>query len=139
MCTIYNLNGHLAAPLFVDDTYMIHVNIKSEETVTVSHQAMHDSISTWIQLLMASGGAFKPPECFYHLIYFLWNTEGSWSYEMNEDVEDFDIGVPMPDGSHVQIKHAAVDTAKEKLGVWTSSVGYSKAATEMTQMRRTNG
>ena len=70
VCTISNLTGHLAALLFVDDTYMIHINLKYEETMTVSHQAMQDSIYTWSQLLIASVGAFKPPKCFYHLIYF---------------------------------------------------------------------
>ena len=36
----------------------------------------------------------------------------------------------MTDGSQVQIEHAAVDTAKEKLGVWIGPVGDSKAALE---------
>ena len=36
----------------------------------------------------------------------------------------------MPDGSQVQIEHAAVDMAKEILGVWTSPVGDSKDALE---------
>ena len=40
VCTISNLNGHLADLLFVDDTDMIHINLKAEETVTVAHQAM---------------------------------------------------------------------------------------------------
>ena len=48
-------------------------------------------------------------------------------------MEDFDISVPMPDGSQVQIEHAAVDTAKETLGFWTSPVGDSKAALETIQ------
>ena len=61
---ISNLTGHLAALLFVDDTYLIHINIKAEETVTVSQQAMQDSISNWGQLLIYSGGAFKPTQCF---------------------------------------------------------------------------
>ena len=57
----------------------------------------------------------------------------SWKYEKNYDVEDFNISVPMPYGSHVQIEHDAVDTAKETLGVWTSPVGDSKAALETMQ------
>ena len=36
----------------------------------------------------------------------------------------------MPDVSQVHIEHAAVDTAKETLGLCTSPVGYSKAALE---------
>ena len=96
---------------------LIHINIKAEETVTVAHQAMQDSISNWVQLLIASEGAFKPPQCFYHLISLCWNTDGSWTYENNEDVEYFNISVPMTDGSQVQIQYDAVDTAKETLGV----------------------
>ena len=74
---IYNLTGHLAVLLFVDDTDLIHINIKAEETVTLAHQAMQDSISNWGQILTASEGAFKPPTCFYHLISFYWKTDGS--------------------------------------------------------------
>ena len=98
--------------------------------MTVAHQSMPDSISNWGQLLIASGGAFKSPNCFYHLIYFCCNTDRSWTYENNEDVEDFNISVPIPDGFQVQIEHSAVDTAKVTLGVWTSPVGDSKAALE---------
>ena len=119
MCHISNLTGHIAALLFVDDTDMIHINIKAEETVTVAHQAMQDITSNWGQIIIASGGAFKPPKFFYRLISFCWNTDSSWAYEKNEDVEDFNISVPMTDVSQVQIEHAAVDTAKEKLGVFT--------------------
>ena len=77
VCPISKLTGHLAALLFEDDTDLIHINIKTEETATVAHKSMQDSISNWGQLLIASGGAFKPPKCFYHLISFCWNTDRS--------------------------------------------------------------
>ena len=48
-------------------------------------------------------------------------------------MEDLNISVPMPDGSQVQIEHAAVDTAKETLVEWTSPVGDSKADLEVMQ------
>ena len=67
---ISNLTEHLSSLLFVDDTYLIHINLKDEETPTVTHKAMKDSISIWGQLLIASEGEFKPPKSFYHLIYF---------------------------------------------------------------------
>ena len=62
LCPICNLTGHLAALLFVDDTDLIHINLKAEETVTVAHQFMQDSISNWGQIIIASRGAFKPPK-----------------------------------------------------------------------------
>ena len=77
VCPIYNLTGHIAALLFLDDTDLIHINSKAEETVTVAHKYMQDRISNWGQILIASGGAFKPPKCFYHLISFCLNTGGS--------------------------------------------------------------
>ena len=101
MCPISNLTGNLAALLFVDDTDLININLKAEETATGTHQSMQDIISKWGQLLIASGGALKPAKCFYHLISFFWNTGGSWTYEKNDDVKDFNISVPMPDGSQV--------------------------------------
>ena len=39
----------------------------------------------------------------------------------------------MPDGSQVHIEHAAVDTAKETLGLCTSPVGDSKSDLETMQ------
>ena len=78
MIPISNLTKHLAALVFVDDTDLINNNIKDKETVTVAHQAMQDSIFNWGQILIASGGAFKPPNRFYHLMSFCWNTDGSW-------------------------------------------------------------
>ena len=133
MFPISNLTGHLAALLFVDDTDMIHINLKAEETATVAHQYMQNIISNWGQLLIASRGAFKPPKCFYHLISFFWNIDRIWTYEKNEDVKDINISVPIPDVSQVQIEPAAVDTAKETLVVWTSHVGDSKAVLETMQ------
>ena len=70
VCSLSNLTGHIAALLSVDGTDLIHINIKAEENLTVSYQAMQDSISNWVQLIIASGGALKPPKCFYHLISF---------------------------------------------------------------------
>ena len=48
-------------------------------------------------------------------------------------MEDFNISVHMLDGSQVQIEHAAVDTEKETLGVWKSTVGESKTVLETMQ------
>ena len=133
VCPIFNLTGHLEALLFLDDTDLIQINLKAEEIVTAAHQAMQYSIYNWGQLLIASGGAFKPPKCFYHLIYFCWNTDRIFTYENNEDVEDFNIRVPMTYGSQVQIENAAVHTVNDTLRVWTSPVGDPKADLETMQ------
>ena len=58
--------------------------------------------------------------------------EARWQmeYQRHEDDECFDVGVPLPDGSFVQIEHASVDTAKETLGVWSCPSGDATTALE---------
>ena len=53
------------------------------------------------------------------MIPFVWSLDGRWKYEPNEEDEELDIGVPMPDGSLVTIEHVAVRKSKETLGVHT--------------------
>ena len=85
--------------------------------------ALQESIYNWGRLLIATGGAFKPPKCIFHLLSFDWSREGKWRYAQNEDNTDYDISVPMPDGSYAPIAHLSVDTAKETLGVFSCPSG----------------
>ena len=78
ICPITKMTEHLAVILFVDDTDLIHIDMAQEETATQAHQTIQDSIFNWGQLLIASGGAFKPEKCFSHLILFNWRPDGSW-------------------------------------------------------------
>ena len=133
VCPISKITGHLAAILFVDDTDLLHINLRAEESVHSAHQALQDSIYNWGQLLIASGGAFKPIKCFYHIISYDWKPDGRWVYAANKDNEDFDIRVPLPDGTSVPIKHAGVDEAKENLGVWSCPSGDPSAALKRMQ------
>ena len=104
--------------------------MEGQETVHKAHEAMQASVLNWGRLLIASGGSLKPekPEkCFYHLISFDCKADGTWKYAKNETVEDFQIVVPLPDGSLEQIEHA-LDTVKEALGVYTCVSGKSNEA-----------
>ena len=83
---------------------------------------LQSSIDSWGRLLIASGGSLKPEKCFFYLISFVWKADG-WSYDSNETKEEFNMGVPMPDGTMCQIEHLSVDTAKETLGVFTCPSG----------------
>ena len=127
VCPISDLTGNLAAILFVDDTDIVHMDLRSDESVAEAHASLQDSINNWGQLLIATGGTFKPPKCFYHLISYDWKANGSWKYAANELNEELDIAVPMPDGACVPIEHLSVDTARETLGVFTCPSGQAKA------------
>ena len=133
VCPISKLEGHLAAILFVDDTDLIHIRMDKNESCTEAHAALQSSIVSWGNLLIASGGAFKPIKCFFHLMSFSWRPNGTWKYDANEMDEDLVIGVPMPDGTMVEIEHLSVDTSKETLGVWSCPSG--SASTALTEMK----
>ena len=94
-----------------------------DQTAAEAHEDLQASVNSWGKLLIASGGSLKPEKCFLYLTSFVWNSSGKWAYESNELKEEYRLGVPMPDGSLVEIDHLSVDIAKETLGVFTCPTG----------------
>jgi hypothetical protein len=90
---------HLVGTLFVDDTDLEHFDMNKVKTITAVHKALQQSIHKWGLLLIATGRALKPGKCFYHLILFSWNPDGTWRYETNEQLSDLGIMVPLEDGT----------------------------------------
>ena len=103
ICPISRREGHLASILFVDDKYFIHINMNQDQSVYKAYAAIQESIVDWGRLLIATGESLKPIKLFYHMILFVWISDGRWKYEPNEEDEELDIVVPMPDGSSVTI------------------------------------
>ena len=118
----------LAAILFVDDTDMLHINMVEEETTLETFNNMQASVRNWGYLLIASGRAYKPPKCFHHLISFEWDRKGQWKHEQNHAKEEYQMVLPMPDGSFAEIDHLPVSEPKETLGVWLSPDGSTTGA-----------
>ena len=135
VCPITKVASDMAAILFVDDTDILHIRMDKDETTAQAHSAIQASILSWGGLLMASGGAFKPVKCFFHLIAFKWRNDGSWKYDRLENDEQWDVGVPMPDGTMERIEHVPVDESRETLGVWSSPSGNNKAALQSMQTK----
>lgn len=126
VCPISNLAGSLAAILFVDDTDILHVDLDTNQSVEEAHTVFQESIYNWGQLILVTGGAFKPPKCVYYVLSFEWQNSGAWRYAKNELRDDLDIAVPMPDGSMVDIKHLAVTESRETLRVELCPSGSAK-------------
>ena len=82
---------------------------------------LQEAITNWGNLLLAPGEALKPIKCFYHLISFRWNGEGSWAYENNEEDDEFQAVVPLADGSVGEIKHLGINEPIKTLRSMTSS------------------
>ena len=67
------------------------------------------------------------------MITFVWSSDGRWKYGPNEEDEDIEILVPMPDGSLVTIEHVEVRKSKETLGVHTCPSGVNKGELKSMQ------
>ena len=133
VCPISKQSGKLSAILFVDDCDLIHIAMDKTEGPAMTHQRLQDAITDWGMLLIATGGGLKPPKCFYHLMAFGFKPSGEYYYEPLHEEEEFDVYVPMPDGSEAPIEHLPVDTAKKTLGVWSCPAG--KAVKLLAEMK----
>jgi hypothetical protein len=93
---------------------------------TIYH--MQEAITSWGKLLLATGGVLKPSKCFFHLISFKWNEAGVWSYDDNEENEEYRARVPLADGSVGDIEHLGVNTLIKMLGSMTCPTGCNKGS-----------
>ena len=71
------------------------------------------------------------------MLSFKWSRDGVLAYTENENKEDMELVVPMPDGSQVLIEHLFVDTAKETVGVFSCPSG--KAEVHIKVMQKIQG
>eukprot|EP00804_Cyclotella_cryptica_P006975 CCRYP_007113-RA/>CCRYP_007113-RA protein AED:0.75 eAED:0.75 QI:0/-1/0/1/-1/0/1/0/1178 len=122
-CPISEMTKDLSCILYVDDNDLIHMCEEEEDTIYTAHAAIQKSISSWGELLIATGGALKPPKCFYYLIGYTWDQEGNWSYQKASDFPNMTVQVPLPDGSAAPIQHYSIDTPSITLGGQTSPSG----------------
>ena len=76
---------------------VIHLDMEKNETALEAHANLQDSVMSWGNLLMASGGALTPVKCFYYLISLEWNAQGQWRYAVNK--KNFSLCVPTVNGA----------------------------------------
>ena len=100
----------------------------AQESVLTAHEKLQHSILNWGELLIGSGGAYKPSKCFYYLMSFEFDRNGKWSYAQNHEDEELEMVVPMPDAEDTVIEHLSVGTSKETLDVWTAPNGNPQGA-----------
>ena len=99
LCPITQLQHHLSAILYVNDTDLLHINMTKNESIDEVHQAIQDSVNSWGNLLIATGGVLQPAKCFYSIISFDWNN-GDWSYASNSSEAKLRLTVPLPGGGN---------------------------------------
>ncbi len=70
LCPITNLQQHLSAILYIDDTDILHIDLTKDESTNEVHTAIQRSVNSWGNLLIATGGVLQPNKCFYLIILF---------------------------------------------------------------------
>ena len=128
ICPVTKLEKHLSAILYVDDMDILHIDLTKNEKVDEVHQRIQESVNSWGNLLIATGGALQPAKCFYSIILFEWVNSG-WRYASNENDAELGVSMPLPGGRRVGIGHKLVSHA-EKM---TPPDGNSHAAIMMMQ------
>ena len=129
-CPLSGARSTLAAILYVDDSDVIHLRMDATESVEEVHLQLQDSVLSWGNLLIATGGSLKPAKCFYHLISFNWRSDGTWEYARNEGREDLQLWVPQTDDTVASVEHFGVAHASKTLGSMTAPSGAFGPAQE---------
>jgi len=128
-CPITKLKSHIAGIIYVDNTDLVHFRMDEDQGKDDAFFNLQEAITNWGKLLLATGGALKLIKCFFRLISFAWKEDGSWFYENNEEDEEFQVKVPLADGSFGNIQHI------KTLGSMTCPSGSSKGSIEYMQKK----
>ncbi len=134
-CPITKLKSHIACIIYVDDTDLVHFRMDEDQGKDKAFYGLQEAITNWGKLLIASGGALKPIKCFFHLISFKWNKDGTWAYKDNEDDNEFQAVVPLLDRSARRIQHLGINEHIKTLCSMTCPSGGSKGAIEYMQTK----
>jgi len=68
ICPVSDIQKDLACILYVDDNDLLHLSHNEDATIHEAHGALQQSVTSWGNLLIATGGALKPQKCFFYLI-----------------------------------------------------------------------
>ena len=121
--------------LFVDDTNLWN-GLEEDSDVLDVVNAAHESVNTWGQSLIATGGVFNPEKCNYTIHDMKVDKAGKWDYtnaepktkkgDKNEDdeldnlepFEEVQLGVPRVNGDVTAINLLKSSEAAKNLGLF---------------------
>ena len=104
--------------MFVDDTDLIVIR-PDLCTGREVFDEMQSAVWNWGMNLNSTGGGLKGPKCYWWLIDYEY-TNGSWNYKAKVDWE---LMIPLPDGTSCIVDQASCDTSMKMLGVWSCPSG----------------
>jgi hypothetical protein len=133
-CPIASLVASISAILYVDNTDLLHINLDQDETAAEAHAAIQDSMTSWGELLIATGGALKPEKCFYSVMWFK-RIRGEWRYRDNSLNGIFGMTVPLLEGGCAFIAHHPITDLEKMLGAMTPPNGDSLSVIHQMQAK----
>jgi hypothetical protein len=127
-CSVSGIAKSLSCILYVDDNDLIHMCENETDTIHHAHEALQQSVTTWGNLLIATGGSLKPPKCFFYLIGYDWDSTGQWKYADTHSGGNHTILVPLPDSSSAPIEQLSLHTPSTTLGGSTCPTGATDSS-----------
>ena len=104
--------------IFVDDTDLLNM-LTEVLDIKKLMELTQDNLDAWAKLLMGTGGSLKPPKCNWYLISYI-NKNGEWDYD---DSLQYDLSIPLQDGSRRIIEQLNTSESRKMLGVWSNPRG----------------
>ncbi len=111
---------------------LLHINFDHDEFINNAHATTQNSVNSWGNLLIATGGSLKQEKCFYLIISFEWVRRVS-KYQDNSINGRFGVTVPLPGGISTAIAQRPVSHAEKTLSTMTFPDGTSSSAMQQMQ------
>ena len=70
ICPLTLTRHNLAAVIYVDDNDILHLDMSKRKSTQEALTSLQESVTSWGNLLIATGGLLKPSKCFFHLNSF---------------------------------------------------------------------
>ena len=129
--------GHFVSPIskdyshtvgfaFVDDTDLIHLDMRKEEKEEEAMSKMQAAIDRWEGGLKTTGGTIVNSKSWVYPIAFEFDPHGKWKYKKAEDIQH-DFTVKDDEETQQPLTSLNYDEGKETLGVYLAPDGNNTA------------
>jgi hypothetical protein len=111
--------------MFVDDSDL-YCWVESMQSAEELYETIQEETKMWGDLLLATGGCLKPEKCFWYVLDYKC-CEGEW---MPRELVDWELLIPMDDGSQRPIFSLSLHESRKVLGVEDCPAGYNATQLE---------
>ena len=121
---------HFVGYAYVDDTDLVEFNaLDPNITIDEVMANMQQALDRWEGGLKATGGALVPAKSWVYPISFSFDTEGAWSYELVEDIDNHITVRDCNDNRH-DLEQKEPHESMKTLGVYLAPDGNNRTAVQ---------